>query len=116
MNLKKKWLIRVLLVVVIISLTACGGSSKWVGTYGGTSSSGNKIEITINKDGTAIYNKNGEEFEGVWTENENSINLDFNGQVSEVSEPLIVTQSSDGQSITVESMSETWNADHYQRR
>lgn len=116
MNLKKKWLIVALLTVLALGLSACGSSKKWVGTYGGTATSGSKVEITINKDGTVIYNKDGKEYEGVWTENENSINLDFDGQVSKKSEPLIVTMSADGEMITVESMSSSWNPDQYQRR
>ncbi len=116
MKIKRNWFVGVLFVSVIMILSACGGSSKWIGTYGGTATSGDKVEITINKNGTAIYNHDGEEFEGNWTENENSINLDFDGQVSSKSEPLIITLSSDNQSITVESMNSRWNADHYQRR
>ncbi|RWR06506.1 hypothetical protein [Siminovitchia fortis] len=116
MNIKKKWIVGVLLAFVIMNLSACGGSSKWLGTYGGTSTSGSKIEITINKNGSVIYKKDGKESEGEWTENENSINLDFDGEVSSASEPLIVTLSSDEQSITVESMNSGWNPDHYQRR
>lgn len=116
MNLKKNWLIGVLFTFVIITLSACGGSSKWVGTYGGTSTSGTKVEITIDKDGSVSYEDDGEESKGEWTENENSIELDFDGQVSDVSEPLIVTLSSDGQSMTVESMNSNWNPDSYQKR
>ncbi|WP_066187904.1 MULTISPECIES: hypothetical protein [Gracilibacillus] len=116
MNMKTKWLVGVLLIFAIINLSACGGSSKWVGTYGGTSTSGSKIEITIDKNGAAIYNEGGTEYEGEWTENENSIDLNFDGQVSNKSEPLIVTLSSDEQSITVESMNSSWNPDLYQRR
>lgn len=116
MNIKKKWLVGVLLAFVIISLAACGGSSKWIGTYGGTSTSGSKVEITIDKNGSVIYNNDGDEVEGEWTENENSINLEFDGEVSSSSEPLIVTLSSDNESITVESMSSSWNPDNYQRR
>ena len=40
-------------------LVACG-ANKWVGVYGGTSSSGSKIEITVNKDGTVEYNDDGD--------------------------------------------------------
>lgn len=117
MNIKKNWFIGVFLVFVIMILSACGESSKWIGTYGGTSTSGSKVEIIIDKNGTVTYNENGNKFEGEWTENENSINLDFDGKVSSRSEPLILTLSSDGQSITVESMSSSgWNPDTYQRR
>lgn len=117
MNIKKKWLIGVFLVFVIMILSACSESSKWIGTYGGTSTSGSKVEIIIDKNGTVTYDKNGKKFVGEWTENENSINLDFGGKVSSRAEPLILTLSSDGQSITVESMSSRgWNPDTYQRR
>lgn len=113
----KKILFSAVLAFMIVNLSACGGSSKWVGTYGGTASDGrSKVEITINKDGSVIYNNDGKEFEGEWTENDNSINLDFYGEVSSRSEPLIVTLSSDNNSITVESWSRTWNPDFYQRR
>lgn len=99
-----------------MNLAACGGYSKWVGTYRGTSTSGSKVEININKNGSVIYSENEEDFEGECTENENSINLEFDGEVSSKSEPLIVTLSSDEQSITVESMSSSGNPDIYQRR
>lgn len=38
-----------------MNLSACGGSSKWLGTYGVTSTSGIKLEFTINKNGSVIY-------------------------------------------------------------
>ena len=114
-NVKKISYILVLLSVIGL-LTACGSGKKWVGTYGGTSSSGDKVSITINKDGTAEYKEDGDIKEGTWTENENSILLDFAGEVSSSSEPLIVTMSSDGNTITVESDNDSWNADYYQRR
>ena len=78
-------------------LVACG-ANKWVGVYGGTSSSGSKIEITVNKDGTVEYNDDGDVEKGTWKENEHSI------------------ESSDENVITVESDSSHWNADIYQRR
>ena len=113
---RMKYVLAVISISMVTLLTACGGDNKWVGTYGVTSSSGNKISITVNKDGTAEYKKDGDVKEGTWTENENSILLDFNGEVSSSSEPLIVTMSSDGNTITVESDNDGWNADHYQRR
>lgn len=97
------------------ALCACGGN-EWVGTYGGTSATGNKVEITVNEDGTVEYNENGDIEEGTWNEKENSIELDFDGAVSSTCEPLIVTMSSDESTITVESDSSNWNADIYQRR
>lgn len=96
-------------------LVACG-ANKWVGVYGGTSSSGSKIEITVNKDGTVEYNDDGDVEKGTWKENEHSIELDFDGAVSSSSEPLIVTMSSDENVITVEADSSRWTADIYQRR
>lgn len=105
----------IMVMVLAGALCACG-SNKWVGTYGGTSTSGSKVEITINKDGTVEYNKDGDVKEGTWKENENSIDLDFDGAVSSSSEPLIVTMSSDENTITVESDNSSWNADIYQRR
>ena len=96
-------------------LVACG-ANQWVGVYGGTSSSGSKIEITVNKDGTVEYNDDGDVEKGTWKENEHSIELDFDGAVSSSSEPLIVTMSSDENVITVESDSSRWTADIYQRR
>ena len=88
-------------ITLMTALCACGGP-KWEGTYGGTSTSGSKVEITIEKDGTAAYNENGDVEVGTWTEHENSISLDFGGAVSSC-EPLIVTLSSDENMITVES-------------
>lgn len=99
-------------------LTACGSSKgkKWVGTYGGTDTSGNKVTITINKDNTVTYKKNDTVTVGHWTENDNSISLDFDGEFSSKYEPLIVTLLSDGNTITVESDTKGWNTDVYQRR
>ncbi len=105
----------IMLMFLVGALCACG-SNKWIGTYGGTSTSGSKVEITINKDGTVEYNKNGKVKEGVWTENENSIQLDFDGAVSSKSEPLIVTMLADNDTIIVDSYSSSWNADIYLRR
>lgn len=96
-------------------LVACG-ANKWVGVYGGTSSNGHKVEITVNKDGTVKYNDDGDVEEGTWKENDHSIELDFDGAVSSTSEPLIVTMSSDESLITVESANSRWTADIYQRR
>lgn len=115
-NNKKRLFISVLFIFAIVTLTACG-SNKWTGTYGGTSSGGNKVEIQIEKNGKVIYNENGKEFVGKWTENDNSLNFDFDGKVSIVSEPLIWTVSSDGQTGTVDSKnSTTWNPDTYEKR
>lgn len=114
--MEKKRVVKVLLIFIVFILTACSGSSEWEGTYGGTSTNGNKVEIIVNEDGSIIYNENGEKIEGQWTENENSLNLDFNGEVSSKSEPLILTISSDKQIITLDSMNSSWNADFYQRR
>ena len=68
-------------IALMTALCACGGP-KWEGTYGGTSTSGSKVEITIEKDGTAAYNEDGDVEVGTWTEHENSISLDFGGAVS----------------------------------
>lgn len=116
---KKSLLISFSLVCLMLILAACGGS-KWEGTYGGTSTSDSKVEIEINKDGTVTYQNseenNGEKIEGEWEEQENSIELDFNDEVSNKSEPLIVTLASDKESITIESDNSSWNPDTYQRR
>lgn len=72
--------------------------------------------ISVNKDGTVEYEENDTITEGTWTKNENSINLDFNGELFSESELLIITMSSDGTIITVESDDRRWNADTYQRR
>ena len=101
-GLKKFSLVLIAISMLALLLTACGSDkgSKWVGTYGGTSANGNKVSITINKDGTAEYKKNSDSVTGTWTENENSI----------------FTLSSDGNTITVESDTKGWTADTYQRR
>ena len=117
-GLKQFRLVLMTVSMLALLLTACGSDSgsKWVGTYGGTSTTGNKISITINKDGTAEYKKNSDVIVGTWTENENSISLDFDGALSSKYEPLIVTLSSDETTITVESDAKGWGADTYQRR
>lgn len=102
--------------VVSILLASCNSGKKWAGTFGGTSSSGSKVEITIDKNGTVQYNDDGDISVGTWTENENSIALDFGGEVSSSCEPLIVTMTSDKSIITVESGNSSWTSDYYQRR
>ena len=101
--MRNKTVIAVLSVVMIFVLAACGKTNEWVGTYGGTSTTGDKVEITINDDGTVQYKENKDIIAGTWTEREHSILLDFNGEVSSTSEPLIVTLSADKTTITVES-------------
>lgn len=110
------WLAFALVICIILCTFSGCGRSKWVGVYGGTSTSGKKVEITVLKDHTVTYTRNGREIKGTWTERDNSILLDFGGKVSDKHEPLIVTMSSDGNEITVESNSSGWNVDHYTRR
>lgn len=121
--MRKKSLVRICFMLVAISmfalmLTACGSSKgkSYVGTYGGTESTGDKVTITINKDGTVTYKENDTVTAGHWTANDNSISLDFGGEYSSKYEPLIVTLLSDGNTITVESDTKGWTTDVYQRR
>ena len=115
-KMSNKTVIAVLSMVMIFVLAACGKTNEWVGTYGGTSTSGHKVEITINDDGTVQYKRGKDITAGTWTEKEHSILLDFNGEVSSTSEPLIVTLSADKTTITVESDDSKWHPDYYQRR
>ncbi len=105
------------LLLVLCLLAGCGGKNMFVGTYGGTDSSGRKVEITINKNNTVTYTDIWGTYEGTWEKHgDNSIELDFDGQVSSSSEPLIVSLSADGNTITVDSLNSGWNPDYYQRR
>lgn len=114
----KKVVVRILAIALsVVTLTGCGTENAFIGTYGGTSTGGRKVEIVINENNTVIYIKGSEINEGVWSEHgDHSLELDFGGKVSSKSEPLIVTLSSDGNELTVEGSSSSWKPDHYQRR
>ena len=66
--MRNKTVIAVLSMVMIFVLAACGKTNEWVGTYGGTSTGGHKVEITINDDGTVQYKRDKDITAGTWTE------------------------------------------------
>lgn len=107
-----------IITFTIISLMGCGSTSKWVGTYDGTSTSGAYVKIKIERDGIAVYENNRKHIDaqGTWMEKDNdTIILSFNGEVSS-SEPLIVKMMNKENSvIMVDSDSSSWNPDYYSR-
>lgn len=119
----RRKVIAVLTVVMlcICMLAACGKSdSPFVGTYGGSSTSGSKVTIVIKSDNTCTYSEkayNNKTFEGTWEAyGENSITMEFGGKVSKNSEPLICSLSADGSELYVDSDYMDWNKDTYTRR
>lgn len=92
-------------------------AQKWVGTYSGTGTDGKSMEVVIQKDGTVIWRIGGEpDVTGSWTGDEKSIQLTFNGQVSQRSEPFTLTSTNGGRTVSISSESSTWNTDTLSRK
>lgn len=92
-------------------------AQKWVGTYSGTGTDGKPMEVVIQKDGTVIWRIGGEpDVTGSWTGDEKSIQLTFNGQVSQRSEPFTLTSTNGGRTVSISSESSTWNTDTLNRK
>lgn len=92
-------------------------AQKWVGTYSGTGTDGKPMEVVIQKDGTVIWRIGGEpDVTGSWTGDEKSIQLTFNGQVSQRSEPFTLTSTNGGRTVSISSESSTWNTDTLSRK
>ena len=87
-------------------------AQRWVGTYSGTGTDGKSMEVVIQKDGTVIWRIGGEpDVTGSWTGDEKGIQLTFNGQVSQRSEPFTLTSTNGGRTVSISSESSTWNTD-----
>lgn len=92
-------------------------AQRWVGTYSGTGTDGKPMEVVIQKDGTVIWRIGGEpDVTGSWTGDEKSIQLTFNGQVSQRSEPFTLTSTNGGRTVSISSESSTWNTDTLSRK
>lgn len=92
-------------------------AQKWVGTYSGTGTDGKSMEVVIQKDGTVLWRIGGEpDVTGSWTGDEKSIQLTFNGQVSQRSEPFTLTSTNGGRTVSISSESSTWNTDTLNRK
>ena len=92
-------------------------AQKWVGTYSGTGTDGKPMEVVIQKDGTVIWRIGGQpEVRGTWTGDESKLELDFNGQVSQRSEPFTLSSTNGGRTVTISSQSSTWNTDTLSRK
>ena len=92
-------------------------AQKWVGTYSGTGTDGKSMEVVIQKDGTVIWRIGGEpDVTGSWTGDEKGIQLTFNGQVSQRSEPFTLTSTNGGRTVSISSESSTWNTDMLSRK
>ena len=90
---------------------------RWVGTYSGTGTDGKSMEVVIQKDGTVIWQIGGEpDVTGSWTGDEKGIQLTFNGQVSQRSEPFTLTSTNGGRTVSISSESSTWNTDTLTRK
>lgn len=90
---------------------------RWVGTYSGTGTDGKSMEVVIQKDGTVIWRIDGEpDVTGSWTGDEKGIQLTFNGQVSQRSEPFTLTSTNGGRTVSISSESSTWNTDTLSRK
>ncbi len=115
----KKTLSILLAAAMMFLLTACGesnGESKWVGTYSGLTASGKLISVVINDNNKVIYNSAGEIHNGTWEEEGDELRFYFDGSIGEEYEPLLVTMSSDGNSIIVDSESSHWRAGTFIRQ
>lgn len=89
----------------------------WVGLYSGDGTDGIPMEVTIQKDGVVVWRVQGEpEVRGTWSGDEKGLTLNFNGQVSQRSEPFTLTSSDGGKTISISSNSSTWNTDHLQKK
>ncbi len=92
-------------------------AQKWVGTYSGTGTDGKPMEVVIQKDGTVIWRIGGEpDVTGSWTGDEKGIQLTFNGQVSQRSEPFTLTSTNGGRTVSISSESSTWGTDTLTRK
>ena len=92
-------------------------AQRWVGTYSGTGTDGKSMEVVIQKDGTVIWRIDGEpDVTGSWTGDEKGIQLTFNGQVSQRSEPFTLTSTNGGRTVSISSESSTWNTDTLSRK
>ncbi len=92
-------------------------AQRWVGTYSGTGTDGKSMEVVIQKDGTVIWRIGGEpDVTGSWTGDEKGIQLTFNGQVSQRSEPFTLTSTNGGRTVSISSESSTWNTDTLTRQ
>ena len=92
-------------------------AQRWVGTYSGTGTDGKSMEVVIQKDGTVIWRIGGEpDVTGSWTGDEKGIQLTFNGQVSQRSEPFTLTSTNGGRTVSISSESSTWNTDTLSRK
>ena len=111
----KKTLSVLLAAAMMLMLTACG-ESKWVGTYSGISASGKLLSMMINDNNKVIYNSAGEIHNGTWEEEGDELRFYFDGSIGEEYEPLLVTMSSDGNSIIVDSESSHWRAGTFIRQ
>ena len=92
-------------------------AQRWVGTYSGTGTDGKSMEVVIQKDGTVIWRIGGEpDVTGSWTGDEKGIQLTFNGQVSQRSEPFTLTSTNGGRTVSISSESSTWDTDTLTRQ
>ena len=92
-------------------------AQRWVGTYSGTGTDGKSMEVVIQKDGTVIWRIGGEpDVTGSWTGDEKGIQLTFNGQVSQRSEPFTLTSTNGGRTVSISSESSTWGTDTLTRK
>ena len=92
-------------------------AQRWVGTYSGTGTDGKSMEVVIQKDGTVIWRIGGEpDVTGSWTGDEKGIQLTFNGQVSQRSEPFTLTSTNGGRTVSINSESSTWDTDTLTRK
>ena len=92
-------------------------AQRWVGTYSGTGTDGKSMEVVIQKDGTVIWRIGGEpDVTGSWTGDEKGIQLSFNGQVSQRSEPFTLTSTNGGRTVSISSESSTWDTDTLTRK
>lgn len=108
-NLKKFAVLTACMLLCVMFFTACGGSSKYVGTWEATKASaegtdGETVEmnasdiyenftLTLKAGGKATVNLNGEESSGTWKEVDNGIMVDDEMTFTDEGGNLVVEQS-----------------------
>lgn len=103
-------------LLAAVLLAGCGSQNGFLGTWYAQTSSGDHAQLVINKDGSATYQENGDDAcQGTWTRGDNSLLLDFDGEVGSSYEPLIAYQTEDGDTLILSSNNKHWTDDYYHR-
>lgn len=112
-SLLKTVIASALLCAIALGCAACGGKN-FEGVYTRRASNGNTVVLTISN-GSVLYEAGTRKYAGRYVEQNGKLYMDFDGNISQNSEPLIATMSSDSNTLTVSSARDDWSDDVYQR-